>query len=354
MDSQLTMANRFARLLHNLKSRSGYVLCVLLCGIGLNSCDSTAPKDASRMVSTLDLLEFNEQNAKIQAMLLDSMATEWGWSAEGSYSKNGSGVHVVRRELIGQRRRIHAGDTLYWTGRAMLLDSTVLFNWTAANPFSMAVEASNWPDGFHELGLEMNAADSMSALIPPHMGWGLSGLPPLVPQEAAIWFELAFHDLRPVLISHPASRQKSDSDWNAWIDAFEKGHVKLDSDWLKSPYLVGGTCISWFDSSQSSSTAAFLQGTRVEIAMRTFRPGFDGQSSADFGWNRWSFQVGDDDQVLPVIEQLMRQHPKRDRWECHCRVSDAFGPDGLPQLGLLPEDVVGFQWEWAHLDEGTL
>ena len=75
MDSQLTMANRFARLLHDLKSRSGYVLCFLLCGFGLNSCDSTAPKDTSRMVSTLDLLEFNEQNAKIQAMLLDSMAT---------------------------------------------------------------------------------------------------------------------------------------------------------------------------------------------------------------------------------------------------------------------------------------
>ena len=88
--------------------------------------------------------------------------------------------------------------------------------------------------------------------------------------------------------------------------------------------------------------------------MRTFRPGFDGQSSEDFGWNRWSFEAGDNDQVLPVIEQLMRQHPKRDRWECHCRVSDAFGPDGLPQLGLLPEEVVGFQWEWVHLDEGAL
>lgn len=351
MDSQLTMANRRAGFFHDLKLRCGDVLCVLFLGLCLNACDSTTPKKTSPTVSTLDLLAFNEQNARMQAMLLDSIARAWAWPAQGSYSKTGSGVHVLRRRLIDERRRIQAGDTLYWTGSAFLLDSTVLFDWTIAKPFSLIVEASNWPEGFHEVGLEMNAADSLSALIPPHMGWGLSGLPPLVPQEAAMWFELAFHDWRPALISHPAPKQKSGPGWNAWIDAFEAGHVKLDSDWLKSPYLVGGACISWFDSSQRSSAAAFHEGTRVEIAMRTFRPDFDGRPAEDFGWNRWSFEAGDDDQVLPVIEQLMRQHPKRNRWECHCPVNYAFGPDGLPQLGLLPEDVVGFQWEWLPLDE---
>ena len=354
MDSELTMGYRCAGLFHDWKLRCGEVLCVLFLGLCLNSCDSTVPKNTSRAVSTLDLLAFNEQNAKMQAMLLDSIATDRAWPAEEGYSKNGSGVHVLRREPTDKLRLIEAGDTLYWTGRAMLLDSTVLFDWTIAKPFSLIVEASNWPDGFHEVGLEMNLADSLGALIPPHMGWGLSGLPPLVPQEAALWFELAFHDLRPALNSHPSSKQKSGLNWNAWIDAFEAGDVKVDSDWLKSPYLVGGPCISWFDSSQSPSNAVFRVGTRVEIAMRTFRPDFEGQSSEDFGWNRWSFVAGDDDQVLPVIEQLMRQHPKRNRWECHCPVHYAFGPKGLPQLGLLPEDVVGFQWEWVHLDERAL
>ena len=50
--------------------------------------------------------------------------------------------------------------------------------------------STDLPSGFHELIGNAQIGDSLRAMIPPIRAWGMSGLPPDIPQEAVIFVQL--------------------------------------------------------------------------------------------------------------------------------------------------------------------
>jgi len=320
-----------------------------LVGIGVVfcACDSPDQPVITQPVSANDLIELNQRKAQSEANLIDSVVRELGWADEPQLVRSSAGIRMLRGAELSAERLIEKGDTISWVGRAMLLDSTVLFDWGVDQPFSMIFESSNWPIGFHELSAELAQTNSVSALIPSNLGWGLSGWPPLIPQDAVLWLDVTFADCKPQ--AKEGRRALSGTGWSAFIAAFESGEVWHDQKWIRQRDFVTGPCLSWYDST-SKSNGSFTNGEHIQITMRTFKSTIDQASVVDLGWNEWSFQVGEDQQVLPVLEAMMRRYPKRNRWECHCPVDYAFGAKGVPSVGLGPKDVVGFQWEWGPID----
>jgi hypothetical protein len=323
---------------------SAWIWLVFICA-GFFACDTPHQPDTTRPVSANDLIQLNQRKTELEAMLIDSVAQ--GWPGQLRFTRNSSGIRLLRGTESSTERFITKGDTISWVGRAMLLDSTVLFDWGVDQPFSMIFEASNWPIGFHEVAAELTKTNSLMALIPSHLGWGLSGWPPLIPQDAVLWLDVDFFEWNP-LVKEKQIGAHVDS-WSEFLDAFESGDWPRDNGWIEYRELLPGPCIFWSDSN-SKSDPGFINGEEIEITMRTFKSTIDQDSIVDFGWNKWSFQVGDDEQLLPILETMMRQYPQRKRWECHCPVDDAFGPMGVPSVGLDPDDVVGFQWEWSIVD----
>ena len=344
------MIQRWFCLLQQVKVRNATnLMLALICAV-FCSCDSSNVPVPKRPVSMLDLIELNQRNAEKEALMIDSVSRSWGWQMQGGFLHQASGIQLIQGPLLDDPRTIEKGDTLSWVGRVMLMDSTLLFDWTVDEPLSLVVDASNWPVGFHEMAKQMVATNALSALVPSHLAWGLSGWPPLVPQDAVLWMEIEFFELHPV--AAVAAVASLAGNWNDIIDAFESGLWPSDGSWIQHPELVPSPCISWNDSTAIDETG-FVNGAQVEISMRTFRSSVFLGNELDLGWNQWSFRVGDDQQVLPILEGMMRQSPSRTRWECHCPVSYAFGNEGVPSVGLAPNDVVGFQWEWSVVSDSV-
>lgn len=309
------------------------------------ACDTSHQPGTTLPVSSNDLIELNQRKTKLEAVLIDSVSQ--AWNGKPSFVRNSSGIRLLRGVEPATERFFEKGDTISWVGRAMLLDSTVLFDWGVDQPFSMIFEASNWPIGFHEVASGLAKTNSLSALIPSHLGWGLSGWPPLVPQDAVLWLDVDFFKWNPLVKPKPVG-VPGDS-WDEFLGTIESGHWPQNNGWIHHKELMPGPCIFWSDST-ATAERAFINGENIKITMRTFKSAIDKAGIVDFGWNEWSFQVGDDQQLLPVLEEMMRQYPQRTRWECHCPVVDAFGSMGVPSIGLASDDVVGFQWEWSIVD----
>ena len=65
-------------------------------------------------------------------------------------------------------------------------DGTIITDWQTDGPLAFEPGSTDLPSGFHELIEEAHIGDSLQALLPPVRAWGMSGLPPDIPQEAVI------------------------------------------------------------------------------------------------------------------------------------------------------------------------
>jgi hypothetical protein len=316
---------------------------VVVVVFGILSCGQENQIGSARTVSSMELLELNERKVRSQSALIDSIALAWAWTDATDFSHRPSGMRLRPLRSRAERLQMNDGDTIFWKGKAMLLDSTVVFDWPDSAPFSLIVNASNWPLGFHELATAMGEHEALEALLPSHLGWGLSGWLPMVPQDAVLWMQLEMVELR----GQQTEAMKVDTldKWNRLIDAFELGSWGADKDWITAPKLIASPCIAWCDESTELSGLGWSTGDAVSISVRTFESGIGCDGSRDFGWNQWEFRMGDDQQVLPVLEMLMDQNRTQTRWECHCPVEYVFGSQGVPNANLLAGDIVGFQWE---------
>ena len=78
------------------------------------------------------------------------------------------------------------GTVLELHHRLSLLDGTDITTWQQDGPMAFEPGSTDLPSGFHELIGNAHIGDSVRALIPPVRAWGMSGLPPDIPQEAVI------------------------------------------------------------------------------------------------------------------------------------------------------------------------
>lgn len=326
----------------NYSGISSWVIYAYAC-LALLGCDSENSRQSKklvRVVTSKELIQFNQQKLIAQEALLDSLSEQWGWKDESSFMKLGSGLRVLLKESVGlEHAEFSKDDSARWIAEMRLVDSTEVMTWGHDEPLVFHKNRSGWPLGFQDLANQLSPGDSVECLMPSHMAWGLTGLPPAIPQDAALWLRIR---VLPVL--HAISDSSNVSNWLQVISDFEQGLLIADPEWCEIPKLLGSSCLAWGDLATQESPFEIEAGTPVSIRMRTQTRGAK-PDSKDLGWRTWQYEWGDEGQCLPLIDELMKSDLRFKRWECWCPSERVFGAKGFPEAGILPGEVVGFQWE---------
>jgi hypothetical protein len=309
--------------------------CILI--IGCKSAEEE--KQAHRPVDRESLLAFNQEKASIERAFIDSLVAVHHDASLPHYRETSTGLRMwTERVPADPGVMIQVGDTVQWVGQLMLTDSTLLMEWPADAPFRFIWNRSEWPAGFQEIAGFLGRGDSAECLIPSHLGWGLTGMPPLIPQDAVLW-------LRIQQLSGPEKAQRP-SAWNALIDRLEAGGFP-ESDWIEAKSMAASPCLAWYESLPGYSFSAPPEIVRIDL--RTMRMRSEDGVVMDLGQTSWDFNVNDGGQLLPVLADLHRLYPQPRKWACWCPVHLAFESEISKSAGFGPEDVVGFQWEMQTL-----
>lgn len=168
---------------------SGLVaFCVLLSSCTGCHRDAWIPEaEADRGPSQIDLLEFQRQRALALDSLMAAVSSDWETPIQ-----TGTGLRMeVLDSLPGSTavRDLPEGSVLEIHHRFSLLDGRTLTDWKTDGPLAFELGRTDLPSGFHELFGLASLRDSLRALVPPILAWGMSGLPPDIPQEAVIAVE---------------------------------------------------------------------------------------------------------------------------------------------------------------------
>ena len=162
--------------------------CVLLSSCTGSHRDAWIPEaEADRGPSKIDLLEFQRQRAMALDSLMSAVSSDWETPIQ-----TGTGLRLeVLDSLPGSAavRDLPEGSVLEIHHRFSLLDGRTLTDWKTDGPLAFELGSTDLPSGFHELFGRASLGDSLRALVPPILAWGMSGLPPDIPQEAIIAVE---------------------------------------------------------------------------------------------------------------------------------------------------------------------
>lgn len=136
-----------------------------------------------RKVSAEDLIAYNQAKLSTQNILIADSTFTWG---EDSQS-----LRTIRWRWVekgGEERpaRHVDGTVVSWAAEVSLTDGSVRMSATAAEPLVMAIGLTDLPASFHDLAAMTIPGDSVEAWIPAAEAWGLSGKPPVIPQDAVI------------------------------------------------------------------------------------------------------------------------------------------------------------------------
>jgi len=326
------------------------IIGFFIASFAIQGCDGNKGNENSmRIVSQEALIEFNRKKLEGQTRLLDSIAQSWDAGFERPNQISPTGLRVWADETGTSEACLLEGDTIEWIGVLSLLDSTVLYQWSPENPLRFYWNRSDWPVGFHELAALLCDEGGGLALIPSHQGWGLSGWPPLIPQDAVLVLDVeqtVRHVDRSLVgdLSPNPLRER----WNRLLDDFESGDWFGIPGWIDRPQLAASPCLAWYDPDARFDE----EPNQVAVSMRTWHLASDAQDCTEMGLSTWEFSVHDEGQLLPVIAHLHELYPAYRRWECWCPVDLAFNQRGVPEADVDPEDVMGFQWELEAVATG--
>lgn len=145
----------------------------------------TEPAKAKRP-NPEQLLAFNAQKAQEQDKLLHVLAPDsMGYEDLGGLRIRWSS------QSESTSKALHAdGVVVEWTGKISLTDGQVRIQFGEDAPLAFVIGFSNWPMGFHDIARVSQVGDHLDAWIPAALAWGLTGLPPNIPQDAMVHVEI--------------------------------------------------------------------------------------------------------------------------------------------------------------------
>jgi hypothetical protein len=138
---------------------------------------------------------FHLRQVASREALIEGAIQAWGWK---DVQTDGSGLRWTVVEVGQEERReeLREGGAVRWDVSIQLMDGTVLAERRQSDPLIFRWQHDDVPSGFHSLAPLLNPGDSVQALIPPHLAWGLSGTREsidglgAVPPEAVIWIQV--------------------------------------------------------------------------------------------------------------------------------------------------------------------
>lgn len=300
------------------------------------------------VVTREDLLAFNQEKALHERAFIDSLVTSMHNATMPHYVETATGLRAWSSEPFrSESKWLEPGDTVQWVGGMALTDSTVLLDWTKDESLRFVWQQSDWPAGFHELASLLEHDQRATCIVPSHLGWGLTGYPPLIPQEAVLVLRIR-QQLMNRTVQPLNAKGENRAVWNALLDQMEQGVWPGDSDWIHSPTLAASPCMAWFE---GASAYAFDQRpVHMGIELRTFRLTPSDEMPEDLGTSSWDFAATDEGQLLPVLADLQRLYPNQRKWSCWCPADEVLDEAGRAAVGVTAADVLGFQWQFEALD----
>ena len=162
-----------------------------------DSASKRSPIEAEQKTrpSKKDLIEFHRQRAQEMDSLIDAKTAQWQ-----SVTRSGTGIRSERLDSMPGApsvAELETGTVLELHHKFSLLDGRIITQWKEDGPLAFEPGSTDLPSGFHELIGQAHIGDSLRALIPPIRAWGMSGLPPDIPQEAIILVEMRLDLYRP-------------------------------------------------------------------------------------------------------------------------------------------------------------
>lgn len=140
---------------------------------------------------TAEELEAMSRNLyRAQSTAMDAQIQTWRWSDRGPVTRTPTGILFVKLAAGADTARAQSGTRVEWTGEVRLPDSTLCFAFPVDSPLAFEVDRADLPSGFHALAQQLADGDSVEALLPSYLGWGLSGHAPEVPTDAVLWLRI--------------------------------------------------------------------------------------------------------------------------------------------------------------------
>ena len=127
------------------------------------------------------MLDYNAARLQAELEIIDSLSIAWGWSAE----KISGGIvfEKVVSESQNDMTSVVEGDTVLWDMSASLINGVECFT---QDSLQFVIGHSNQPIGFEEIALNILRGDSIRAILPSLMGYGIKGMKGEVPPGALL------------------------------------------------------------------------------------------------------------------------------------------------------------------------
>ena len=161
-------------------------LCIQSCATDDRSQDEYGARDQRQLDLSNAMLEYNAARLTAELQIIDSLSVAWGWSSEvisGGivYEK----VEASRQHLPSVH--VYEGDTVLWDVSVSLINGIQCFS---LESLQFVVGSAVQPSGFEAIATKTLRGDSVRAMVPSLMGYGIRGLPGKIPPGALLVLRL--------------------------------------------------------------------------------------------------------------------------------------------------------------------
>lgn len=161
-------------------------LSLVLALIGCNGCrENRHTQPISEAELRKELIEKNKSEHQEERKAIDAYIQQKGWSM----TETGTGLrYMITQKGTGAQPK--AGDQAVVAYTVKLMDGTVCYSATPANPGTFLIGQDNVETGLHEAVLLMHVGDQATLILPSHLAFGLTGDSERIPQKATLMYDL--------------------------------------------------------------------------------------------------------------------------------------------------------------------
>ena len=161
---------------------SALIMTVLSCNTKDRKKDKFDSIEERQKALSNAMLDYNAARLQAELEIIDSLSTAWGWSVE----KISGGIvfeKVSDSASQNDMTSVVEGDTVMWDMSASLINGVECFT---QDSLQFVVGHSNQPIGFEEIASNILRGDSIRAILPSLMGYGIKGIKGEVPPGALL------------------------------------------------------------------------------------------------------------------------------------------------------------------------
>lgn len=161
-------------------------LCIQSCATDDRSQDEYGARDQRQRDLSNAMLEYNASRLTAELQIIDSLSVTWGWAPV--VIPGG----IVCEKIVASSEDVSSvpvleGDTVLWDVSVSLINGVSCFSMDA---LQFVVGSAIQPSGFEAIATNALRGDSVRAMVPSLMGYGIKGMPGKVPPGALLVLHL--------------------------------------------------------------------------------------------------------------------------------------------------------------------